>query len=171
MGALLLAAVVVGVAVVLARRSGGFGRGFATLLRDPVGGGNPLAVYLTGREEFGGEFEDRPVVLVVRQKRGRHQLGHLTVAMQPGPATTGVTGDAAFPWDLVRDPAGREALSRLEKQHGLRLSFEDGWFEATWMPAGFMVGFPGRFEEARWRTVLELMRRAVRSIEERALSA
>lgn len=171
MGAFLLAVVVIVVGVMWTRRAGGFGAGFATLLRNPVGGGNSLGQFLTGREHVGGEFEGRPVVLVVHRKRSRYQVGHLTVAMQPGSGTAGLAGDAAFIWNLVRDPEGREALSRLEKNHGFQLAFEDGWLKATWMPVGFMIGFPGRFEEGRWRTALQLMQRAVVSIESRAVSA
>lgn len=171
MGAFLLALVAIVVGVAWTRRGGGFSAGFATLLRDPVGRWRGVAAFLTGHEHVGGEFEGRPVVLVVRRRRSRHQLGTLTVAMQPDAPAAGLHGDGAFLWDLVRDGEGREALSRLEKRHDLRLAFEDGWLKATWTPVGLVLDFPGRFEEPRWRTTLQLMRRAARSIEDRAISA
>ena len=153
------------------RGQGGFTEGFARLLRNPVGARTGLGAFVTGREQVGGEFGGRPVVLLVRRRRSRYQLGTLTVAMRPSGPASGIEGDAAYLWDLVRDPDGREALSRLEKVHGLRLVFEDGWLKATWAPVGLMLDFPGRCDEERWRTVLELMARASSSVETRAISA
>lgn len=171
LGALVLVVVLVGIAA-LTRGGGGFTPGFATLLRDPSGSWSGLVPFVTGHEHVAGEYEGRRVVMEVRRKRGRYQLGSVTLAMQPSSGVvTGPGGEGAFLWELVRDDEGREALSRLEKRLGLRLELADGWLRATWMPVGLLLNFPGRFEEERWRTALDLMHRAARSIEARAISA
>jgi hypothetical protein len=41
---------------------------------------------------------------------------------------------------------------------------ESGWLKALWMPAGFVI-FPGRFEEEKWRRVLEAMASVAASLE------
>jgi len=170
-GVLLLAVVVVVAIVAWSRREGGFSESFATLLDRPVAGGGGVASWLTGREHVGGEFGARPVVLSLHRKRGRYQLGYLIVAMQPKAAPAQAGTEPPFIWDLVRDPEGREALSQLEKHHGLKLAFEDGWIKATWMPVGLFVFFPGRFVAERWQAVLAGMQQVAASIERRTATA
>ena len=36
------------------------------------------------------------------------------------------------------------------------LSVEGGWLKTMWQPVGFMI-FPGRFEDDKWRPVLDAM--------------
>ena len=59
-----------------------FAQGFRSLLERPTGS-TGLWPFLKGRETVGGEYDGRPVLLILHHKRGRNTLGYLVVAMQP----------------------------------------------------------------------------------------
>ena len=63
----------------------GFVPGFGSLLERPSGS-HGLWPFLKGVESVGGEYQGRPVLLILHHKRGRNTLGYLVVAMQPSGA-------------------------------------------------------------------------------------
>jgi hypothetical protein len=132
---------------------------FATLLERPVKKTGFLP-FVTGLETVGGNFEGRPVLLVLHHKRGRNSLGYLVVAMQPH--VTSEFSTEALATLTAREV--REALEELESRSELHMSLEDGWLKARWQPGGFMI-FPGQFEPQRWRRVLKAMSVVARSLE------
>jgi hypothetical protein len=139
--------------------------GFASLLDRPAGESG-LWPFVKGVERVGGQYQGRPVVLIVHHKRGRHTLGYLTVAMQL-PDTHFVDAASGAPREWLREPAAREAWDELELRHELKLAVGDGWLKATWQPIGLFI-FPGRFEPERWGSVLRSLHAVVTSLEREA---
>ena len=140
--------------------------GFASLLDSPAGGSG-LWSQLTGVQRIGGQYQGRPVLLIVHHKRSRHSLGYLVVAMQPLEADKIAATHAGAFREWIRERAAQDAWDDLELRQELKLSFGDGWMKATWQPIGFVV-FPGRFEPERWRGVLRSMHTIVTSLERAA---
>ena len=133
--------------------------GFAELLTQPVLQQSPLS-FFSGRSYVLGRFGGREVAVRLQQKRGRYQVGYLVIAVRTGgPQTLDANGIEVH----TRDDAGREALFTIAA-NDLPLSVEGGWLKALWMPAGFVI-FPGRFEEEKWRRVLEAMVAVAASLE------
>ena len=125
--------------------------GFARLLSAPVRQQGPLSV-LSGRAYLTGQFRGRDVAIRLQKRRGEYQLGYLVVAMRTsGPPLLDANGIETH----TADAAGRKALFTIAK-HDLLLSVEGGWLKTMWQPIGFMI-FPGRFEDRKWRPVLEAM--------------
>jgi hypothetical protein len=145
-----------------------FAQGFKALLERPTGSSG-LWPFLKGRETVGGEYDGRPVLLILHHKRSRHGLGYLVVAMQAMQPSNGTqaepTSSGVFR-EWVREPAARAASDDLELHHELKLSFGEGWMRATWQPHGLFI-FPGPFEPERWRRVLRSMHTVVTSLEHR----
>jgi hypothetical protein len=137
--------------------------GFASLLERPAGKSG-LWPFLTGVERIGGQYQARPVLLIVHHKRGRNTLGYLIVAMQPSDAGKMAASRSGAFREWIREPAAREAWDDLELRHELKLSFDEGWMRATWQPGGLFI-FPGRFEPERWGSVLRSMHTVVSSLE------
>ena len=133
---------------------------FARLLTTPTIKQGVLG-FLSGRSYAAGQFGGRDVAIRLQQRRERrYQMGYLVVAVRTnGPATLDATGIEAH----TRDEAGRRALFTLAA-NDLLLSVEDGWLKTMWKPVGFTF-FPGRFEEGKWRPVLEAMRTVAASLE------
>jgi hypothetical protein len=124
---------------------------FANLLAEPVLQQSPLS-FFSGRSYVLGRFGKREIAIRLQQKRGRYQVGYLVIAVQTGgPRTLDASGIEAH----TRDEPGRHALFTIAA-NDLPLSVESGWLKALWMPAGLVI-FPGRFEEDKWRRVLEAM--------------
>ena len=133
--------------------------GFAELLTQPVLQQSPLS-FFSGRSYVLGRFGGREVAVRLQQKRGRYQVGYLVIAVRTGgPQTLDASGIDTH----TRDEAGRKALFTIAA-NDLPLSVEGGWLKALWMPAGFVI-FPGRFEEEKWRRVLEAMVAVAASLE------
>ena len=139
--------------------------GFGSLLERPAGESG-LWPFLKGVERMGGQYQGRPVVLILHHKRGRNTLGYLTVAMQLIDVREADKFSGA-PREWLREPAAREAWDQLELRHELRLSFGDGWLKAMWQPSGFVL-FPGRFDPERWASMLRSMHTVVTSLEREA---
>ena len=131
----------------------------ARLLADPVVEGGAWSV-LSGRSTASGTFDGRDVAVLLKLKRGRHDQGHLVVAMRTGGP---VALDAAGVDASASGDGARRALFELAK-HDLRLSVEDGWLKAMWQPNGFVI-FPGRFSESRWRDVLQALQAVAASLD------
>jgi hypothetical protein len=140
-----------------------FAPGFGSLLDRPTGS-TGLWPFLKGIETVGGEFDGRPVLLILHHKRGKNTLGYLVVAMQPSGGTAMETRYTGAFREWVREPAGRTGWDDLELRNELKLSFGDGWMRATWQPHGAFI-FPGQFEPDRWRGVLRSMHTVVTSLE------
>ena len=133
--------------------------GFAELLTQPVLQQSPLS-FFSGRSYVLGRFGGREVAVRLQQKRGRYQVGYLVIAVRTGgPQTLDANGIEVH----TRDDAGRKALFTIAA-NDLPLSVEGGWLKALWMPAGFVI-FPGRFEEEKWRRVLDAMAAVAASLE------
>ena len=132
---------------------------FTTLLDRPVKKTGFLP-FITGLETAGGDFEGRPVLLAMHHKRGRHSLGYLVIAMQPGQGSIREQGGLGRP----RAPEARTALDQLEADEGLHVSLDGGWLKARWQPVGFMI-FPGHFDHDRWHRVLRAMSVVASSLE------
>lgn len=142
----------------------GFLPGFAQLLERPqiVGG---VANWLSGRSYLTGDFGGRKVAILLQRKRGRHDLpGRLVVSMATGVARAIDSHDLA---GALSDRGAESALFTLEARHELRLTHQDGCLKALWQPIGFFI-FPGRFEAAKWQTVLEAMDTVADALERRA---
>ena len=124
---------------------------FARLLSTPALQQGPLSV-LSGRAYLTGRFRGRDVAIRLQSRRGEYQLGYLVVAIRTsGPPVLDANGIEAH----VTDAAGRQALFTIAT-HDLLLSVEGGWLKTMWQPVGFMI-FPGRFEDEKWRPVLDAM--------------
>jgi hypothetical protein len=131
----------------------------ARLLADPVVEGGAWAL-LSGRSTASGTFGGRDVAILLKLKRGRHDQGHLVVAIRTdGPAALDAAGIDA----RASDDGAQRALFELAR-HDLRLHVEDGWLKAVWRPQGFVI-FPGRFSESRWRDVLQALRAVAASLD------
>ena len=117
--------------------------------------------FLSGRSYAAGQFGGRDVAVRLQQRRSRrYQPGYLVVAVRTnGPAALDSNGIESH----TRDEAGRRALFTIAA-NDLLLAVEDGWLKTLWKPEGF-VFFPGRFEEEKWRPVLEAMRTVAASLE------
>ena len=127
-----------------------FTQRFAALIDSPAAPAGLLA--LTSRSTISGKFKGRPVVLrIVRPREDRPGVVVLTMKT--------AAPDGA-PWKdstlVARDPDVGRATFDLEGRYELVLSMSNGWLTATWMPLSF-GGFPGRFDEHRWRTTLAQM--------------
>ena len=123
---------------------------FAGLLEAPRRRGTLLGP-LSSRSEITGWFKGRMVTLLY-QRREEYQLGFLVVALRAAAPDQSVI---QLPTDTrARNPEVERALYALEATYELRLQMQDGWLQATWAPVGFFI-FPGRFEPARWKAVLE----------------
>lgn len=132
---------------------------FARLLTAPSIKQGPLS-FLSGRSYVAGQFGGRDVAIRLQQKRGKYQMGYLVVAVRTnGPVTLDANGIEAH----ARDDAGRRALFTIAT-NDLLLTVEDGWLKTMWKPIGFVL-FPGRFEEGKWRPVLEAMQTVAASLE------
>ena len=132
---------------------------FARLLSVPNLQQGPLSV-LSGRAYLTGQFRGRDIAIRLQSRRGRYQLGYLVVAMRTsGPPIVDANGIETH----TRDAAGRQALFTIAT-HDLLLSVEGGWLKTMWKPIGFMI-FPGRFEEEKWRPVLEAMAAVASSLD------
>jgi hypothetical protein len=129
----------------IATRGSAFLDGFAGLLDRPVRGPRGPRTFLSGREFVGGEHAGRAVSLFVQQRRNS-QLGYLVLGVATRCTDTSL---------LARSRA-KEALDALASRYNLSLELDGGWLKATWMPIGIFI-FPGRFDEERWRTVLDGM--------------
>ena len=140
--------------------------GFATLLEQPVIARRGFRSYLSGVEQVGGDYLGRPVVLVLHHKRG-DDLGYLIVGMEAMGTSVPDAENSGVLRDWIHDPDALNALDDLELRYKLKLSLEDAWLKATWMPIGFFI-FPGRFDKDRWHHVLRAMHRVARSLEESA---
>jgi hypothetical protein len=124
---------------------------FAPLLSTPTLQQGLLSA-LSGRAYLTGRFRGRDVAIRLQSRRGRYQLGYLVVAMRTnGPPVLDANGLEAH----VTDATGRQALFTIATQD-LLLSVEGGWLKTMWQPVGFMI-FPGRFEDDKWRPVLDAM--------------
>ena len=133
--------------------------GFAELLTQPVLQQSPLS-FFSGRSYVLGGFGGREVAVRLQQKRGRYQAGYLVIAVRTGgPQTLDANGIETH----TQDEAGRKALFTIAA-NDLPLSVENGWLKALWMPVGFVI-FPGRFEEEKWRRVLEALVAVAASLE------
>jgi len=164
---LLLIAIIPFVLSIPGRR---FVDGFAALLVDPVISRRTLWSYVCGVDHVGGEFENRPVVLVLNQRRNADTLGYLIVALKSTRSAQRSLLTAATLREWLNEPDAREALDQLELHDELKVTFEDGWLKSTWMPFGFFI-FPGRFDDMRWRNVLRAMQNVLVSFERSAASA
>lgn len=132
---------------------------FARLLSTSTLQQGPLSV-LSGRSYLTGQFRGRDVAIRLQSRRGRYQLGYLVIAMRTsGPAILDANGIETY----TRDAAGRQALFTITT-HDLLLSVDGGWLKTMWKPVGFMI-FPGRFEEKKWRPVLEAMEAVASSLD------
>jgi hypothetical protein len=109
---------------------------------------------LSGQSSLRGQFGGREVAVELQLKRSRHGQGDLVVAIRSNNAlslnTSGIES-------RVRHADGQRALTTLAA-HDLLLSVDQGWLRAWWRPQGF-VYFPGRFDERKWREVLEALGR------------
>jgi hypothetical protein len=133
---------------------------FARLLESPVIERNPLS-FFSGRSYVTGRLRGREVAVRLQVKRRKYQTGYLVIAVRTsGPPTLDANGIEAH----TRDEAGRQALFTIAA-HDLLLAVEDGWLKTMWKPVGFTIIFPGRFEEARWRPVLEAMTTVAASLD------
>jgi hypothetical protein len=134
-----------------------FPRGLARLLEDARLDAGALR-FLSGRSTVAGKFAGRDVVLRLHMRRGKHDQGHLMIAMRTreGPL------DAAGVDAQATGDEARRALFTLAR-HDLTLQVEDGWLQARWRPRGFGF-FPGPFVESKWRDVLEAMRAVATSL-------
>ena len=157
---LLLTLIVVVVIVWMLNASGqAFLPAFARLLEAPVIERNPFS-FLSGRSYATGRFRGREVALRLQLKRGRYQTGYLVIAVRTGGQAT---LDANGIETQTRDEAGRQALFTIAA-NDLLLMVEDGWLKTMWNPVGFVI-FPGRFEDAKWRPVLEAMTTVAASLD------
>ena len=140
-----------------------FAQGFKALLDRPTGSTGPWP-FLKGLETVGGEYDGRPVLLILHHKRGRNTLGYLVVAMQPSGGTQMEARCSGAFREWIREPPARAAWDDLELEHELKLSFSEGWMRAMWQPHGAFI-FPGQFDPERWRRVLRSMHTVVTSLE------
>lgn len=132
---------------------------FSKLLEAPVIQRGPFS-FLSGLSYATGRFRGREVALRVQLKRGKYQTGYLVIAVRTGgpPAL-----DASGIETHTHDEAGRKALFAIAA-NDLLLTVEEGWLKTMWNPVGFGI-FPGRFEEEKWRTVLDAMTTVAASLE------
>ncbi len=137
---------------------------FAALLERPAGSSG-LWPFIRGVETVGGQYQKRTVLLVLHHKRGRHSLGYLVVSLQPRGNFDHLVNDASAFRAAMQTTAARDAWDRLELRQDLALSFGEGGVRAMWRPSGLLI-FPGRFEQDRWRKVLDSMHTIVTSLEE-----
>jgi hypothetical protein len=137
---------------------------FAGLLTEPAVQHGVTGV-VTGRARVSGRFRDRLVTLVYR-RADEDRMGVLVVAMPiDAPDQSVIT---------ARSPAGRisadrelaRALVALEARHALRVDVDRGSLRARWMSTG-VLNFPGRFDEEKWRDVLENLRVVATRLEDR----
>lgn len=143
----LVAGGIVWLIVTFTARRRQFLREFASLLSRPeLNQGNAVVALFRFSESLRGEFGGRPVAVVLKH-RIEDRLGHLVIAMQTRAAADNSQLDTRTDEDLA-------------------LEVRDGWRRATWMPAGFFT-FPGRFDRARWRRVLERLHALACSLEAR----
>jgi hypothetical protein len=99
-------------------------------------------------------------VILLQNRRGNYKL---VVSMETHSAATMES------YDFTGYRPSREAemaLFALEVKHDLRLMHRDGWLKALRHPDTFFT--PGRFEPARWQSVLEAMHTLAESLERRA---
>jgi hypothetical protein len=115
----------------------------------------------SGRSAATGRFKDRDVFIYLQLKRSRHGQGSLVIGLRQA-------GPSALTYDEIdacaRDDAARRALHALAL-HDLVICAEGGWLKAEWCPQGFVI-FPGRFDETKWRQVLESMHALATSLDE-----
>ena len=132
---------------------------FARLLSTPALQQGPLSV-LSGRAYLTGQFRGRDVAIRLQKRRGEYQVGYLVVAMRTsGPLLLDANGIETH----TADAAGRQALFTIAT-HDLLLSVDGGWLKTMWQPIGFMI-FPGRFDDRKWRPVLEAMAAVASSLD------
>lgn len=138
---------------------------FAGLLTKPAVQ-QGVAGVVTGRARVSGRFRDRLVTLVYR-RADEDRVGLLVVAM-PVDAPDQSVITAQTPSGSTRtDRELARALVALEARHELRLDVERGSLRARWMPTSVFF-FPGRFDEEKWRDVLENLRVVAARLEDRA---
>jgi hypothetical protein len=136
-----------------------FPRRFARLIEDASLDAGVLR-FLSGGPALAGTFAGRDVLLRLHLRRGRHDQGHLVIAMRTRASPLDAAGvDAQATGDVAR-----RALFTLAARD-LTLHVEDGWLQARWRPQGF-VFFPGPFIESTWREVLEAMRAVATSLDQ-----
>ena len=159
MSALLLLFIIAAIVWALNAQGARFLPRFSTLLQAPRIDRDAFSI-VSGRSALGGRFQDRDVVVRLQLKRGRYAMGHLVVALR-------TNGEQALNRESiearVKDDDGRRALSALAA-HGLKLSVDHGWLQARWQPWGLMI-FPGRFDEEKWRQVLDAMSSVAKSLD------
>lgn len=132
---------------------------FSRLLEAPVIQRSPFS-FLSGLSYATGRFKSREIALRLQLKRGRYQTGYLVIAVRTsGPPMLDASGIETH----THDEAGRKALFTIAA-NDLLLTVEDGWLKTMWNPVGFVI-FPGRFEEVKWRPVLEAMTTVAASLE------
>ena len=159
MWALPLLVIALALVWVLAAPGAQFLSRFASLLERPRIERGRWSV-LSGQSSLRGNCRGREVAVQLQLKRSRHGQGDLVVATRANDARSlNMSGIESH----VRDADGQRALTTLVA-HDLLLSLDDGWLRAWWRPQGF-VYFPGRFDEAKWREVLEALQVLTRSLE------
>jgi hypothetical protein len=136
---------------------------FAKLLDRPqfvVGGSSNSMI---GCSFLEGEFRGRKVVVMLQDWRERYKV---VVSMETHSATTMESHH------FIGYRPNREtemALFALEVKHDLRLMHRDACLKALWQPVTFFIfPNPGRFEPAKWQSVLEAMHTLAGAIERRA---
>ena len=157
---LLLSLIVVGFLVWILNAPGqAFLPAFARLLEGPAIQRSPFS-FFSGLSYATGRFRGREVALRLQLKRGRYQTGYLVIAVRTnGSPALDASGIDAH----TRDEAGRKALFTIAAKD-LLLTVEDGWLKTMWNPVGFVI-FPGTFEDAKWRPVLEAMTTVAASLD------
>jgi hypothetical protein len=110
----------------------------------------------TGRARVNGRFLDRLVTLFY-QRASEHRTGHLVISMPVAAPDESMIQVRSGSDTAESDRELERALFALEGRHELRVIVKGGWLHATWMPMGLFI-FPGRFDPAKWRDVLEHLR-------------
>lgn len=156
---ILLPFLIMAIVWMLAAPGATFLRRFITLLEEPTIRQGRFR-FLSGRSSAVGRFGGRDVAINLQLKRSRHSPGYLVLGVRTAEVNTlDHNGIAA----RLHDAAGRSALAALVAQD-LVLDATGGWLRARWEPHGFVI-FPGRFSEARWRSVLEALHIVATSLE------
>jgi hypothetical protein len=144
---------------VFRRPKKGFLHDFAKLLDRPqfVGGSSNSMI---GCSFLKGEFRGRKVVIMLQDWRGRYKV---VVSMETHSATTMESHNFI---GYRPDRETEMALFALEVKHDLRLMHRDASLKALWQPVTFFIfPSPGRFEPAKWQSVLEAMHTLAGSLE------
>ena len=116
-----------------------------------------------GRAFLKGEFRGRKVVIMLQDWRGAFKI---VLSMETRSTA------AMESHDFTGYRPNREAemaLYALEVKHDLKLMHKDSVLKARWQPVTFFVfPSPGRFDPAKWQSVLEAMHTLAGSLERRA---